>query len=108
MSEFERDLIVLEDSPVIDTEIRYDGKEIMVGLTWSNTLIRLFRIGDGEYDHLVVEIDEDFVAVKADNSFLETLINLNYPIRIDPCLDTESIEAVALFKAVISEEKNEF
>ena len=47
MSEIARDLRLPEDSPIINVVITYRGEDVNVGLNWSNTLIRRFRVGDG-------------------------------------------------------------
>lgn len=107
MSEIARDLRLPEDSPIINVVITYRGEDVNVGLNWSNTLIRRFRVGDGIYDHLVIEIGEDFVSTKPDGSFIEMLIDLDYPLRFDPCLDEEAIESIALFESACGDENNE-
>ncbi len=108
MSEFKRDLRVPEDSPKVEIEIGYSDKNVSVTLDWSNTLIRLFKDGASQFDHIIIEVGDDIVAVRTGDDFMEHLINLDFPVRIDPCLDPDAIEAVALFEAVLSEGNNDF
>ena len=55
----------------------------------------------------MIEIGEDFVSTKPDDSFIEMLIDLDYPLRFDPCLDEEAIESIALFESARGDENNE-
>ena len=55
----------------------------------------------------MIEIGEDFVSTKPDDSFIEMLIDLDYPLRFDPCLDEEAIESISLFESALGDENNE-
>ena len=76
------------DGPSISYEV--DG--IPTELTWKNTVLRTFLVGDGAYDHIEYT-DQDGVlkGVLLDyvdgEKIKEELRERSYPIRIDPIID---------------------
>lgn len=108
MGEVPRDFNGPEDSPNIEVIIDYKGEDTSIKLNWSNTLIRLFSFGDGAYDHIIVEVEDEFFSIKPDREFLNILLDLDFPTRVDPFLDEDAIEAISLFEMADGETNNEF
>ena len=72
--------------------------EVMYRMTWRDTLVRTFDVGNGEYDHLLHRFSEDgsiyifFNKVKAGDDIKKFLDENSFPHRRDPILDDEAVE----------------
>lgn len=67
------------------------------GLTWHNTTVRKFKVGDGEYDYVLHQLEDGsflyfFLNDKNATGIREFLEENDYPYRMDPALDQETIE----------------
>lgn len=81
------------ESPEIDLTI--DDERYT--LTWHNSLVRKFLVGEGEYDHLLHQLpDGKYLFLFLDGEVGVELRNHleenSYPHRIDPVLDDETIK----------------
>lgn len=81
------------ESPNIDLTIG----EITYNLTWENTIVRLFKIGNGKFDHFLHSIGEDnciyiFFTQAPESEELRTMFTENdYPTYSSPILDDDTI-----------------
>lgn len=66
-------------------------------LTWSNTLVKKFLIGNGTFDHFLHTPPEEpnifvfFDQTEAGEAVKEFLENNNFPVQIGPILDKQTI-----------------
>lgn len=83
---------LVPESPVV--EVLLDS--VNTPLTWQNTLVRCFGVGDGEYDHVVYWFADDHTALfYATKGFRDLLIELKFPYKFDPVLDESATECIA-------------
>lgn len=80
-------------SPEIDLTI--DGERYT--LTWHNTLVKKFLVGEGAYDHLLHQLpDGKCLFIHLDGKVGMEVRNLleenSYPHRVDPLVDDETVE----------------
>jgi hypothetical protein len=78
--------------------ITINGEYLRLG--WDNTLIRRFLVGNGEFNHLVIETSPDeglFVLFSQldDTDLIEQLEAANYPFQVNPILDERTIALFA-------------
>lgn len=65
-------------------------------LTWHNTIVRTFTVGDGMYDHAIHKMpDGQLVAFSLRQENLQEIVTLleeaQFPRRIDPYLDEPTL-----------------
>lgn len=77
-----------EASPVVNLKL---GNE-EYSLSWDNTLLRTYLVGDGQYDHLIHQTpngDHLFFLFDGDEGdMLKAYLEQNrFPIRVDPIVD---------------------
>lgn len=81
------------DQPGVDLRMG----EVHYQLKWKDTLVRQFLVGDGEYDHLIHNIDAGtsiflfFGQLQTGDELKEMLAGYSFPIRVDPILDEQTI-----------------
>jgi hypothetical protein len=77
-------------------------------LNWQNTVIREFRVGVDEFDHIVIKTDDektlfvfkDKLCEKMGEGFWEGLHDNNFPVRIYPVVDELTMDIYAELKAL--------
>lgn len=79
-------------------------------LTWSNTLVRKFLVGDGDYDHILHEASDDevfylFFNGETGADIRDFLEEHDYPYRVDPVLDDVTIDLYTESQAMRLEEE---
>jgi hypothetical protein len=92
----ERLLPAEEEMPFVDMLV---GKE-NYHMTWRDTLVRTFSVGNGEYDHVLHDYKQDgsiymFFSQMSDDTGgeLKSLLETHeFPHRRDPILDDETID----------------
>jgi hypothetical protein len=82
-----------EERPRLDMKV---GTESYT-LTWENTVLRTFAVGNGEFDYVFHELDDNrgvylfFSQLEVGPPIKEFLEENCYPIRHDPMLDAITI-----------------
>lgn len=84
-------------------------------LTWHNSLVRKFLVGEGVYDHILHRPPDGrdlfvFLDGEVGQQLRDLLTENSYPHRIDPILDNQTIEFYTRMQTASLEEeiKREF
>ena len=80
-----------------EVSVILDGEERT--LTWDNTVVRKFTLGEGAFDHVVVDFD-DYSGVFRGDEIREMLIAMDFPLSISPTLKDEDIQIIAAWQMV--------
>jgi hypothetical protein len=96
-SEDSRSLI---ESPEVTLSFTGESGEELITLTWFNTELRYFTVGEGSFDHVVVTIDDDTViGIKATDEVKQTLRDNNFPYNVSPYVDEFAEHVIAAYEA---------
>jgi hypothetical protein len=77
-----------------------------VALTWHNTLMRYFGVGEGQNDFVVyLPDDKEFIVFRVDEETKKRLERLRFPFSWDPILDEDAQEC--LTECIMAEAEQE-
>jgi hypothetical protein len=92
-------------SPNSDPFTKSPEVEVLCGeesftMTWNNTTVRQFGIGEGTFDHIVMDTETSWLAFRCDETTRQYLIDLKFPRTWSPILDEDAIECIAMCDTV--------